>query len=156
MARYRFRLQKVMEARQCREDRKKQDVAAAERILDREKRRLLHLQVQGEECRREMLGQCSGRLDVHREAMGRARFARLKKDIVRQSETVEHSNQNVSRERTALLEYSKERRMLENLREKGLLECMRGWLKQEQKETDDVGRDMFLRRPNDAGPARTR
>ena len=156
MAKYRFRLQKVMEARQCLEDQKKQDVAVAERVLDREKRRLLQLHAQGETCRREMLGQCSGPLDMQLEAMYRARFARLKKDIIRQGEAVEHSNQKVARERTALLECSKERKMLESLREKGLLECMRGWLKREQKETDDVGRDLFVRRANDAGSAHRR
>ncbi|GEM_PF-584405 len=150
MAKYRFRLQKVMETRQCEEERKKQDVAAAQRILDREKRRLLQLRSQGQECRREMLEGCSGRLNVHREAMYRARYTSLMRNIHRQIEAVEHSNRKVSREREALLECSKECKMLENLKEKGLLECMRNLLRREQKEVDDVGRDMFLRRADGA------
>jgi flagellar FliJ protein len=150
MAKYRFRLQKVMEARQCQEDRKRQDLAAAQRILEREKRRLLHLHSEGQRCRREMLEGALGHLDVQREAMYRARFTRLMRDIDRQVEAVEHSAERVCREREALLQCSKERRMLENLRDKGLLECVRAWLRREQKEVDDIGRDMFLRRPDDA------
>jgi len=146
MAKYRFRLQKVMEVKQCAEDRKKQDLAAAERVLDREKRRLDTLTSEGDECRQEILERPSERIDVVRELAGRARFRRLKRDVNRQERTVEHSNQKVDTEREALLQCSKERKMLENLRDKGLLECMREWLRREQKEVDEVARDTFLRR----------
>lgn len=148
MPKHRFRLQKVMEAKQCAEDQKKQALAAALRVLDREERTLLDLHSLGEECRREVLERPAGRVDVAREQLYRARFNRLMRDISRQAETVEHSRRNVSREREALVECSKERKILEKLKEKGLIECMRQWLRKEQKETDEAGRYAFLRRPN--------
>jgi len=152
MAKFHFRLQKVMEARRSQEERKKQDVAVAQRTLDREKRRLLQLRSQGQECRREMLERPAGPLDIHREAMYRARFTCLMRDIDRQCEAVDHSRRRVDQERVALIERSKERKMLENLRDRGLVDCVRDWLRREQKEVDDVGRDVFLRRPGDPNP----
>lgn len=146
MPKYQFRLQKVMEAKKSAEDRKKQDLASARRVLDREKQLLLHLHSQGEQCRREVLARLSGRLDVAEEVLYRARYSRLMGEIVSQAETVEHSEQHVCHEREELVRYSKERRILERLKEKGLLDYMRAWLRREQKETDEVGRRTFLRK----------
>jgi flagellar export protein FliJ len=150
MRKYRFRLQKVMDAKKCKEDRKKQDLACAQRMLDREKQILLHLQAQEADCREEMMNRPAGPLDIARERMYRARFRRLMRDIDRQCDMVDQSRNKVSEEREALIQCSKEHKMLENLKERGLLESMRQWIRREQKETDEVGRDTFLRKPNGA------
>ncbi|MBN1826864.1 MAG: flagellar export protein FliJ [Candidatus Eisenbacteria bacterium] len=147
MTKFRFRLQKVMNVKQCIEDRKKQDLAVAERTLEREERALSSLHDLEEECRRAVLEQRTGRIDIAWEEVHRARFDRLMRDICRQIEAVEHSRRRVSREREELVECSKERKTLEKLRENNLIEHMREWLRSEQKETDEIGRDTYLRKP---------
>ncbi|MCK4546012.1 MAG: flagellar export protein FliJ [Candidatus Eisenbacteria sp.] len=139
-----------MESKKCVEDLKKQDLANAQRVLDREKSVFLHLRSKGEDCRQEMLRRPPGPLDVIRESIHRARFARLMTDVDRQDQTVKHSSRRVCHEREDLVQCSKERRILENLKEKGLIGYMREWTRREQKETDEVGRDVFLRRANRA------
>jgi len=148
MPTYRFRLQKVMEAKKCAEDQKKQELAQAMRVLDREKRLLLALESRGHAARTDLLERDPGPLNVMQEARGRARFARLMDEVARQTAIVEHSEERVCFERDALVECAKERRILENLRERGLLQCMREWLRREQKDTDEVGQQVFLRRTN--------
>jgi flagellar export protein FliJ len=146
MPKYAFRLQKVMEAKKRAEDRRKQELAQAERVLGREQRVLRALRTRGEGCRKEILDGCEGAVDLGRESMSRARFAGLMRDVERQHEAVDASRRGVGRNREALVECAKERKILENLKEKGLLEHMRHWLRREQKETDEIGRDVFLRR----------
>ncbi|MFH1278417.1 MAG: flagellar export protein FliJ [Candidatus Eisenbacteria bacterium] len=142
---YRFRLQKVMDVKKHAEDRKKEDLAAAIRVLDREEQRLGDLHEKGEECRREMIRPTEEALDMAREKMNWERFHGLMEEILRQRKTVDHSRSRVDRERDALVEAAKARKTLESLRDRGLLEYMRNWLKREQKESDEVGRDTFLR-----------
>ena len=147
MTKFRFRLEKVMTAKQCIEDRKKQDLAVAERTLEREERALSDLHDLEEKCRRAMLRERTGRIDIAWEEVHRARFEHLMRDICRQIEAVEHSRRRVSRERDELVECSKERRTLEKLKERNFIEHMREWLRSEQKVTDEIGRDSYLRKP---------
>lgn len=143
---YRFRLQKVMDVKKHAEDRKKEELAVAIRVLDREERRLGDLREKGEEYRQAMLRHSEEALDMSREKMNWERFHGLMEEILRQRKTVDHSQRRVDRERDALLEASKARKILESLRDRGLLEYMRDWLKREQKESDEVGRNGFLRK----------
>lgn len=148
---YRFRLQKVMKAKKAVEDVKKEDLAAALRVLDREERRLGDLEEEGESFRREMVSVPGESLDMAREKMNWERFHRLMEEMGLQQKAVDHSRRRADRKRQELVEAAKARKMLEGLRDRGLLEYMRDWLRREQKECDDIGRDTYLKaaRKND-------
>ncbi len=135
-----------MNAKKHAEDVKKEELAAAVRVLDREEQRLDDLHQMGEECRREMIQPPEEALDMAREKMNWERFHGLMEEILRQRKTVDHSRGRVDRERDELVDAAKARKTLESLRDRGLLEYMREWLKREQKESDEIGRDMFLRK----------
>lgn len=145
MARYKFRLQKVMKAKQSFEDRQKQELADAQRILDGEEKVLDDLHAQEEECRETVLQHRRGRIDMVWEELHRTNFDKIMNEICRQIQAVEESRQLVEQERDKLVECARERKTLEKLRERGRLEHMREWLLREQKETDDIGRDLHLR-----------
>ena len=79
------------------------------------------------------------------EELHRTNFDKIMKEICRQIQAVEESRQLVEQERDKLVECAKDRKTLEKLEQKGRLDHMREWLLREQKETDDIGRDLHLR-----------
>lgn len=145
MLRYRFSLQKLLEAREREEDEKKQDFAKAQRIFAREEERLGKYLLFWEECRREVLQRRDRKIDVAREAQWRSYFEYLAAEISRQRETVKHCSRKVEEARIALIKASKERKAIEKLKENEKIEYMRQVNILEQKELDEVGRDLYLR-----------
>ena len=145
MPRYRFRLQRVLETKEREEERCKLELAIAERRLGREERRLEEHFVEWERSRQEVLRPAARVLDLAREAGWRSYFEYLAREIRRQREAVKHCARNVTAARTELLEASKEKKALERLKEKGRLAFLREMDRREQKELDEIGRDLYLR-----------
>ncbi len=156
MRRHRFRLQKVLEARERNEDEKKRDLARARRIFLREEKRLSDDLLRWEECRLEALRRREGKLDVVEESRWRDYFDHLAREIARQRETVKHCSRNVESAREALVRASTDRKVLEKLKETGMREFAREIDRMEQKENDDAGRDLFIRKARNVNTGENR
>jgi len=141
----RFRLQKVLDARQIVADRRQQELATALRTLAREQRVVEELSAEREACRRQALALRPGRLDWQGEQGLRAWIDRLTHRITRQRQAVEHCEQRVAERRAALVHAMVERKAIGNLRERHRERERRTQEAVEQRATDEVARTTHAR-----------
>jgi len=140
-----FRLAKVLDARRTVESRRKQDLAAAERVLGRERAVLERLQDKMAVHRAQALQPPEGRLDVRREVTLRAILQQLAEEARRQSNVVAQCRQRVEESRTALVKAARDRKVLENLEERAQEAERREANAREQVEMDEIARQTFVR-----------
>ena len=145
MEAYRFRLQKLLDVKKHLESRRKLELAKALRRLAREEQRLVEMHSKSEEWRRQKMERPARRLDLRQEELEWDRFRGLMEDIRRQTDAVKHSQESVARERKDLVARKMERRILDNLKKRGLIQHMREWLRGERCEQDEAGRDVYIR-----------
>jgi flagellar protein FliJ len=151
----RFRLQKVLDTRGIIADRRRQDLAVAERTLARERRSLNDLETECAAYRRRALEVRPGRLDWLWEQELRAWIDRLTRSITRQQQAVQHCEQRVAERRMALVDAMKDRKAIENLRQRHGERARREQEAAEQRETDEVARTAFTRRTGSGWKARS-
>lgn len=139
MKRFRFRLQRVLDAKETEERQRQRDLGFAQAELTRQQAALLDLEQQlaeEEAVQREMVkrpvraGDALMQHRWHRELRSRIRM---------QAEQVQKAAEKVEEARRILVEASKERRVLERLKERRLDEYRKAELTQMQNHLDDVG-----------------
>ena len=134
-----------MDVRKHLESRKKMELAKALQRLAREEKRLVEMHLKSEEWRRQRAERYTQRIDLRDEETEWNRFCGLMEEIRRQTDAVRHSQESVARERRELVARKKDRRILDNLRKRGLVRHMREWVRGERCEQDETGRDIYLR-----------
>jgi flagellar export protein FliJ len=153
MARH-FRLAKVLDARRVVEDRRKQELAAAERVLVRERIVLERLHGKIATHRAQALAPPEGRLDVRRETALRAILQQLAEEARRQETVVGQCEKRFEAHRAALVKAARDRKVLENLEERATLAERREDDAREQVEMDEIARQTFVRGSRNAVGAR--
>jgi flagellar protein FliJ len=141
----RFRLQKVLDAREIIAGRRQQELAAAQRVLARERRMLEALTTERERYRRQALAVRPGPLDWHGEQVLRAWIERLTHSVARQEQAVQHCEARVAERRAALVNAMVERKAIENLRQRHRERERRAQDAAEQRQTDETARTSFAR-----------
>ena len=145
MRKFRFRLQKVMELRQHREKEKQRDLAQAKNKLRQEGERLEALNHTKDECQTKVKKKKKDKLNLKELSLYQIYLANLHHQIKGQRTEVGKSEKEVENKRGEFLEKSKEKKILENLRKSKLLNYKEEINRIEQKETDELARDIFLR-----------
>jgi flagellar FliJ protein len=151
----RFRLQKVLDARRILADRRQQELAAALRTLTRERRVLSEMEAEREAYRRQALALRPGPLDWLGEQALRAWIERLGRAAARQQQAIDHCEQRVAERRAALVQAMVDRKAIDKLRQRHRERERRTQEAMEQRETDEVARTAFARRPVSGWKARS-
>lgn len=141
----RFRLDKVLAARRVVEQRRKQDLAAADRALVRERAVLARLHEQFAVHRNQALQPPQGRLDIQREAALRAVLQQLGEAARRQAAAVTQCEVRVEASRAALVKAARARRVLENLEERHQQAVRQEDDAREQLTMDEIARQTAVR-----------
>lgn len=153
MQAWRFRLQKVLEARQTAEEKRRQELATALRVLEREQHRLTAFQHEFEMRRRDALEARAKSFDAQREMGYQAVLESIGKAIARQQVAITHCEQRVVAKRAALIQATMARKVLERLREKSRQAHRREVSFREQLEMDEMASAAFRRGQHDKVPS---
>ncbi len=146
MRAFRFPLQRVLDARKHREDLRKKQLAAAKEAELAEKERLRLLERDSEQLRSE-LGCHVGRVVKASEmAMLYAYSRRLDRDLAQQEEVARQAAEQVAQKREELLASTKEKKVLEKLKERmrDRHEIEAG--REEQAHLDEVAARLYARK----------
>lgn len=154
MARFRFRLEVVLEHKQRLEDQAQLELAKAQALQVREEQRLQELLDSETAAFAELERQrFMGRLDIEALQMGMTYLDVLKTQILRQSQVVERVRRNTDAKREQLVGFMQERKALEQLRDRQKKDFIREENRREAIESDDMvvmryARDMAIAKRN--------
>jgi len=134
-----------MEFRRFREREKQRDLALAKNRLREEEDKLELLNCIRDECQKETKNRKKDRINIKELSLYQVYLSRLYHQIKRQKSEVDKSQGQVESEREGLLEKSKEKKALENLKKTRLLHYKEYINRLEQKTMDELARDVALR-----------
>lgn len=135
-----------MEFRQHLEKEKQRDLAQAKNKLQQEEQKLQLLNCTKDECQSETKKKKKDRINLKELSLYQVYLTKLHHQIKGQKTTIVKSEQEVEGRREELLEKSKEKKVLENLRKAKLLGYNEEMNRIEQKEMDELARDISLRK----------
>ena len=139
MKRFRFRLQRVMDARVTIERQRQRDMAEAQGELADQQKKLKELEAELEETERDQRNMVQRPVKAG-DALIQHRWHRELRTRIRvQQEQVAKAATKVEEARVRLVEASKDRKVLEKLKERRLEEYHKEELTQQQNQLDDVG-----------------
>ncbi|HID95620.1 MAG TPA: flagellar export protein FliJ [Candidatus Latescibacteria bacterium] len=138
MKRFNFRLQKIMEFRQHKEEAGERELALAKTELGREETKLLRLNHKRDGCRKEILKKNNSKVDVPEILVHYTYLSKLAKEISAQTIQVDKLKDNVEEKRRILLELFKEKKILEALRERDYASYRKDSEKKEQDQMDEL------------------
>lgn len=146
MKRFEFRLEPVRRFRAGVEKERKREFAEAQAAYERELALLLGLK--GEESRvaRELRGELNGRCDARRITAACYRLELLRKRIQDQEARTQEAQRNLEKKRSALVEASKERKVMDRLRELRWEDYLYESGREEQGFLDEVANGRFVLR----------
>jgi len=146
MSAFKFRLDPVVSLKKQAEDMRKTDLAKARRDLGRKETHLVNLLEHRSACQNNVVSipECSN-LNVAGKLVYYAYMERLTDEIADQAVAVEESRGNVNSKREMLLESSREKKALENLRHRMKERFTRNVRKAEQASLDDTAGKLHSR-----------
>lgn len=148
--RYRFKLEPVLRVRRRKEDLLKEDLARLKRLCDREKRVLRELLSDRQRSEEDMAGTAfagpGGDLDLDGVLQYDAYLLWLSDRIERAVGSILELEERVRGKTQEVVEASREKKIVERLKEKGFEAYLREILRVEQNELDEVGSLQFARR----------
>ena len=144
---FRFRFETVLNVKSHREEEKRHQLAAKERRLAQKAQQLKGIEDANEEGFTSFLQQCTGTLDLEY-----LTYSQFYLDYLRQREKeckveMESARQEVNRARSELVEAQKERKVMEQLKEKEHERYKVETLAKEQKFLDEIGISAHRRKP---------
>ena len=147
MKKFRFRLQKVMEFKEEVEKQRKQELGKArKRVLDEEKV-LDGLQARDHDCRLQIADKCNAETIDPREIDNYYRYLKqLKVQMEMQGHRIDEAKKIMEDKRQDLLAATKERKILEKLKERKYNDFMIDLARREQFVLDDLAGTAFARR----------
>lgn len=138
MARFRYKMQGILDVKEKLETRAKQDFAEANRRLMEEQEQLSALRVRKAAFMEEGKVLRMEQLDVRKIKENKVAVMKMDEYIARQIGQVNQAAQAVERTRTALQELVQERKAHEKLKENAFAEFMKEEQYQESKEIDQL------------------
>ncbi len=135
-----------MEFRQHQEKEKQRNLAQAKSRLRQEEEQLESLSHTKEECQRETKKKKKDKINLKELSLYQAYLTKLHYQIRGQKTTVTKSQQEVEDRRGELLQKSKEKKVLESLKDTRLLDYKEEMNRTEQKVTDELARDISFRK----------
>ena len=133
-----FKLQTALDIKLKEEDRQKEELYAATEVYKRNLEVLEDLRYRRAEIQDILRGQQSGEMDICEIQQCQDFILVLNDRIKKQQETTEISRQEMERVRSRLIEIMRDRKVLEKLRAKQHQEYMCEYLRQEQKQIDEM------------------
>lgn len=145
MAAFKFRLQKVLDYKQQVEDTKKQELFRLMKIFHEEEKVLIKLHELLLKKLSEFEEKQQGELDILELLFYSGYISRLNGEIEQQREKLKQLALQIEQKRGEVIAASKERRIMEKLREKKYKEFMKEESRREQKFLDEIGNNAFVR-----------
>lgn len=120
------------------EDSIKNELAKAVRLLEEEKKKLKDLKDEKNKCMSEMGSKTFNGITVEKMRTYNAYISFLKEKIKKQTEKVKLAQEIVDKYREELIQFAKERKMLETLKEKQYQNYLKEQQRIEQRRIDEV------------------
>ncbi len=149
MKRFRFRLQKLLEVKQLREDLRKQELAAAQRALERERAELARLEAAWARALADLRDECRGTLDVETIRLRHRHLALLGRRMIEREAAVQRLAREEAARREALVEARRGRLTVERLKERAYARYRLEAARVEQAFLDEVGTTRYAREGGD-------
>lgn len=138
MAKFKFNLQTVLKLKEQLEQNAKNNLGKATKVLEQEEKALEELFVYKEELIKSFKEKSKQGTNVQELINHNNYLLKLNKRIKNQNQNVDIARRNVDKQRQVLVEASREKKVLEKLREKKFEEYMKEEYKKEQKITDEI------------------
>ena len=139
MKKFKFRLQRVLDTKGSDEKMRQRDLGIAQQTFNTEEERLKNLNTELREQSEKQRSLVSGSAKVADLVMNHRWQRQLNTRISKQTEEVEHCGEVVEERRQELLETSREKKVLERLKEKKFEEYRITELTAQQNALDDLG-----------------
>lgn len=143
MNRFRFRLESVLKVREAKEDAKKREFGVKMGHLHREEGRMNELEDQSEHHDKSRMEKGVGRITVHGLIHDFFYARHLEKKQEDQQVLVDKAREDMEGKRSELVEASKEKKVLERLKEKKHEEWNKAAVKEEQDLIDEIASQRF-------------
>lgn len=138
MARFRYRMQSILDIKEKLENQARQELSAAQAALNEELERLEALKERKAGYEEEAAGLLSGTLKLLDIEENKTAIMKMEEYIFLQEERVRIAEKQVEKARARLQEVMQERKMHEKLREHAFEEFLEEEKKQESKEVDEL------------------
>ena len=138
MARFRYRMQSILDIKLKMETQARQEFAEARMRLDQEEERLAALKERRESYERRAREQLMGVLNCRDMAENKEALLRMDEYIVRQLLQIKEAEKRLEQAREKLAEVMKERKSHETLKEKAFEQFLLDEKRQEGKEVDEL------------------
>lgn len=138
MARFRYRMQSILDIKEKLENQARQELAAAQMALNEELERLEVLKERKAGYEDEAAGLLSGTLKILDIEENKEAILKMEEYIVLQQERIRIAEKQVEKARERLQEVMQERKMHEKLKEHAFEEFLEEEKKQEGKEVDEL------------------
>ncbi len=138
MARFRYRMQSILDIKLKMETQAKQEFAAAQQRLNEEEKKLAALQERRTDYERQARQQLLGALNCRDMAENKEALLRMDEYIALQNIQIRKAEEKVEQAREKLAEVMKERKSHETLKDKAFEQFLMDEKKQEGKEVDEL------------------
>ncbi len=138
MARFRYRMQSILDIKLKMETQAKQEFAAAQQSLNEEEKKLAALQERRADYERQARQQLLGALNCRDMSENKEALLRMDEYIALQYIQIRKAEEKVEQAREKLAEVMKERKSHETLKDKAFEQFLMDEKKQEGKEVDEL------------------
>lgn len=145
MKKFDFRLQKVMEYKEHKEKEKQKELALAQENLHREQNTLSELKKLKLNCEKNLMEKRKEKINLRENHLHQSYLSKVTRGVKKQNLLVKEKEKECTQRLKNLLEASREKKSLENLKGKKLISYLKDILKAEQKEMDEFARDIGKR-----------
>ena len=142
---FNFNLQKVLDIRVHKEEQKSIELGKAKSIFELEKMRLNNLNTKKDQVLKETSEAFTSTPDLNQILIGGSYIRQLNTSIEKQKTVIVEKNKIVDEKRNELLEAVKEKKIVENLKERKKEEYKKQLLRAENKRDDEVAGRMVNR-----------
>lgn len=145
MARFKFKLQALLNIKAQMEDSLKNELGKALHKLEHEKGVLKEIEDDREKCIDRFNDKSSQGISIGRLKEYTVFISHLRDKMVRQKDNINYAQKNVDNYREQLVKIVQERKILEKLKEKKYQEYLKEQLKEEQKFADEIVSYNFIK-----------
>jgi len=143
---YTFNLQPLLNHRRYQEEVLQKELAALNRNLAREQKRLGTIKQQRRKCARELLDRQNKNMTVSEIQLYTGYLERLLKDLKTQTKRVSAAEKKVELKRTQVVDVMQKRKILEKLKERGRQNYQQKMLKKDRNFMDEVASMRFQKK----------
>lgn len=145
MARFKFKLQALLNIKTQMEDSLKNELGKALHKLEHEKSVLKKIEDDRDKCIDRFNDKSSQGISIGRLKEYTVFISHLRDKMVRQKDNINYAQKNVDNYREQLVKIVQERKILEKLKEKKYQEYLKEQLKEEQKFADEIVSYKFIK-----------